>query len=228
MFKYIHDTFYPDFYRGFYYSILFVAVIISLIHFRHVGKAFKWISLLLIITLISDLIASYVYFAFRYPKNIIYHFFTPIEYFIYASAYVAFLNNKKWNRILMISVAVFVGVEILNTLFLQPLKKFPSNIFIVEDLLLVYLSLILFSRMRSMKLSNNLLKEGIFWFNSSVLFYCSLDILISGLLNLVISPQRVPGFILNILLLFNGLLYACFAISIILNANFSRKTPKIA
>lgn len=227
MFKYIHDTFYPDFYRGFYYSILFIAVIISLIYFRRLEKAFRLISLILIATFTSDLVASYVYFYFRQPKNIVYHFFTPIEYLIYASVFMIFFGDKKWNRILIVSVIFFIVLEVLNTLFFQPLKKFPSNIFIIEDLLLVFLSLILFSKMMRIKLSDNLLKEGIFWFNSSVLFYCSLDILVSGLLNLVISPQRVPGIILNILLLFNGFLYICFAISIILNANSTRKISKI-
>ena len=227
MFKYLQNAFYPDFYRGFYYSILFIAAIISLLYFKRVERTFSWICFLVIVTLICEVTSNYVYFSLHLSKNIIYHFFTPIEYFIYAYIYALFLNKKKWSRILLISVAAFIAVEIMNTLFLQPFKKFPSNIFIVEDLLLVFFSLILFTRIRKMVATKNILVEGVFWFNSAVLCYYSLDILITGLVNLASSSQNFPALIFNLLLLFNAILYLCFSVSIILNARSTRKISDI-
>ncbi len=207
---------FSDFYHGCYYCILPITMVISVVYYKGADKVFKLICVLIILTCISEFTALY----FKYHKwynGIVYNIFTPIEYFIYANIYSRFLNNKKWFKGLWISFAFLVIAEILNILFLQNINRYPTNIIKLESVLLVYLSLQLFTSMRDKPVYENILREGVFWFNSAVLFYYSFDILTSAFYDIMPSlakPEKING---HLLLLFSGLLYITFAGSILIN-----------
>src|ERR1700733_4177780 len=91
-----------DFYSVFYYSVLIIGATICMICFNKVDRPFKWLCVLIILTLSSELIAGY--FSFHHKNNgIVYIIFTPIEYFMYVMIYKMFFDDKKWEKILFIS-----------------------------------------------------------------------------------------------------------------------------
>jgi hypothetical protein len=207
---------FTDFYHAFYYIVLIIAAVISLMYFKKVDKTFGWVCLLIILTLVSELIARY--FKSHHEKNgTVYVIFTPVEYFIYAMIYKLFYNDKKWARILLISVGCLIISEVVNTIFFQSADEAPTNIINIESVLLVILSLKLFNNIREKPLYENVLNEGVFWFNSAVLFYYSFDILFWGFHNIVFRLSNPPAIIYNSLLLFSGFLYIVYAISVLLN-----------
>ena len=214
---------FTDFYRAFYYSVLIIAAAIGLLYIAKVDKAFRWICLLLILTTISELVARY-FKSHHENNNIVYVIFTPVEYFVYAMIYKMFFDDKKWTKILFISVAGLIFLELINTIFFQPISETPTNIMDIESVLLVILSLKLFISIREKPVFDNILKEGVFWFNSAVLFYYSFDILFWGFHNLVFRLENPPAIIYNSLLLFSGFLYLVFALAVLLNFNAVTKT----
>jgi hypothetical protein len=218
---------FTDFYRSFYYGFLIIAAAISLLYFKKVDKTFRWLCLLIILTLISELTAYYISQHHTKPNNIVYHIFTPVEYFMYAMIYKMFFDDKKWTKILSTSIAFLIGAEILNTFFFQSLEEDPTNIMIAESVLLVFLSLRLFINIRQTPVYENILNEGVFWFNSAVLFYYSFDILVWGLHHIKVYLLKDPPIIIySINLLFSGFLYIVYAASILLNYSSLNKIAR--
>lgn len=217
---------FSDFYHSFYYSFLIIAATFCTLYFNKVDKAFRWLSFLVIITLLSELTAKYISIGLHKPNSIVYHIFTSVEYGMYAVIYKMFFNNsKRWNTFLIVSFIVLAISEIFNTVYLQPLLVSNTNIMIAESVLLVALSLGLFIRIRETPVYNNILKEGVFWFNSAVLVYYSFNILVWGFHNIKIYQlKNPPNIIYNINLLFSGLLYLVYAASVFLNYFSCRKT----
>ena len=215
---------FTDFYHSFYYIILIIGALTGLVLVRSVSAPFKWIAILLIATIASEFIAKY-YTAVTHTinNNPVYHFFTVIEYSVYAIIYQRFFNKKGWTRLLTYSVAVFLIAEIANTSLFQPLRETPTNMFILESLVLIFLSLYLFLQVRSNMAYDNLLKEGILWFNCAILCYYSFNILIWGFHSIkVYQLTNPPTIIYSLLLLLSGLLYIVFIIALLLEYFYKR------
>ncbi len=211
-----------DFYHGFYYCVLITAFAISLIYYKTAGKAFKWIAILIFLTSISEFIALYV--GLTYGSNgIVYDIFTPIEFLIYAIIYNLFLNNRTLKNLFVgMAIAMFV-IDVANVIFFQPITEIPTNTMNIEMVLLVFLSLLLFISIRQKPIYENIIAEGVFWFNSAVLFYYSFNILIWGFYGIMYDMIDPPKINRQMLLLSSSLLYLIYASSIILNCTSENK-----
>jgi hypothetical protein len=214
---------FSDFYHTFYYLLLFTGVLVSILLFNRLESPFKWLAILLILTLVSESIAKYISSSLGKPNNIVYHIFTIIEYILYAVIYSQLFRNSGWRRILIISVFILITAEIINVLFFQPLYVDNTNTMILESIFLIIISLSLFNKIRADMEYNNILQEGIFWFNSAVLFYYSFDILIWGFHSIkVYRLENPPTLVYSINLLISGFLYLFYTIAIFLNFYFHR------
>lgn len=215
---------FSDFYHVFYYVLLITVSLLCLFLFANAQKPFKLLSILIVCTLLSELTAKYVAFVLYKSNSIVYHFFVPVEFFIYVLIYKQFFSETKWNRVLWICFAVLVLAEILNTIFLQPFKVTSTNILLLESLLLVFFSLSLFIKIRETAEYEDLLKEGVFWFNSAVLFYYAFSILAWGFHSIkVYQLENPPMLIYNFLLVFSGLMYAVYVLAISINSINAKK-----
>lgn len=213
-----------DFYHAFYYLALSVSVIVGIVLFSKIETAYKWIALLMLITLFSELIARFVGGYLHETNNIVYHFFTPVEFMLYCIIYRWFFKERFWNAVLFISFMVLLILELLNTLFFQPLQTTNTNIMIGESVLLVLISLSLFTKIMVLPVYDNILSEGVFWFNSAVLLFYSFNILVWGFHSIkVYQLQHPPTIIYDLILLFSGLLYLFFALAVTLNYQSKRK-----
>lgn len=207
---------FTDFYHAFYYSILIIAAIASIMYFRRVDRTFRSVCLLILLTVTSEFIARYCKVHYR-ANNVVYLIFTPIEFFMYAMIYKSFFNDKRWTKIIYLTIGGLIISTVVNAAFFQPPGKTPTNIMDIESVLLIILSLKLFIDIREKPVYEDVLNEGVFWFNSAVLFYYSFDILFWGIHKLVYRLDNPPVIIYNALLLFSGLLYVIYILSIFLN-----------
>lgn len=224
--KFYRSIFY-DFYHGFYYSILLISAIVGMLYFNRSQKPYKWISALLMFTLVSEVTSKYISFFPNGITSIVTHISIPLEFFFYVRIYQNFLESKKWNIILTWSVVIFLLAEIINTIYFQQLDQTPTNMLILESILLVFLSLRLFLHIRETRVFENVTKAGVFWFNSAVLIYYSFNILIWGFHSLkVYQLKNPPAIMYQLLLLFSGMLYFIYATSIIIDNIYNRKIQK--
>ena len=198
----------------------------SILLLKRVNAPFNLLAALIIATLISESTAKY--FAVNYGNNNpVYHVFTPIEYCFYTFIYSKFFKTRQWSKFLFISAAGVIVFEIVNVIFFQPLRVDDTNTMIVESLLLMFLSLMLFVRIRTTHVTGNILLKGVFWFNSIVLIYYAFDILVWGFHSLKVYQLKNPPIIMYYLMfLMSALLYIAFTFSIILNFNNKRNVAK--
>ena len=211
---------FPGFYLVFYYIALIVATIGGLVLFFKIDNVFRWISILLLITVTNELAVRYISFVLNSNISVsaIYHFFVLIEFILYAIIFSKFINSKKWDRYLIYFSIFIIIFEVFNTIYVQPLNKSNTNTMIVESVILVFLSLMLFLRIKESTTYDNILLEGVFWFNSSVLIYYAFNILVWGFHSIKVYNLENPPFIIyNLNLFFSGVLYLTFFISIYLN-----------
>ncbi len=208
---------FSDFFHSFYYCILFIGAFAGLIFIRRVNAPFKWLAVLLTATLASELIAKYFSTVLHVTNSPVYHIFTILEFIMYAIIYHYFFNTKFWTKMIIYSILFLLFAEILNTIYLQPFHTTNTNILILESLLLIFLSLSLFLQLRSNMAYENLLQEGVLWFNCGVLCYYSFSILIWGFHSIkVYELKNPPRIIYSLLLLLNGILYLIFIGTLIL------------
>jgi hypothetical protein len=207
-----------DIYDIFYYSCLSISAVTGMICLKKTDRGFKWLIILIIFTLCSELLAKYIAHGLDKPNNIVYHVFTPFEYAIYVIIFNHFMARRKWQTLLKASAIGLMLFEVINSLFFQSLRETNTNVMIVESAFLVLLSLLLFLIIRETPSPGNLLREGVFWFNSAVLCYYSFNILIWGFHNMkVYTLENPPQFMYDFNLILSGLLYMTYTTAILLH-----------
>lgn len=215
---------FSDAYAGFYYVLLIAASVACLFFIKKAQKGFRLLTFLILLTFLNELIARYVVVVLHKHNNAVYNIFTPIEFLFYILVYKQLFNSKKWNYILWLFFAVFMAAYVFNVIFFQPLSTSNTNILILEGILMEFLSLSLFIKIRNSNQYENLLDEGVFWFNSIVLLYYTMSCMIWGFHSIkVYLLQNPPMIIYNFLLIFNGVLYAVYAFAVGLNSVTTKK-----
>jgi hypothetical protein len=173
-----------------------------------VSGPFQWLSVLILMTLLSEGLAKTVVYFHLFSNNVIYHFFTPLEYGLYVIIFSKIFESKRVIRLLYASWAVLVLAEIFNTTYFQPFDHTNTNIMILESVLLVFFSLLLFLKIKDSLKYDNLLTEGVFWLNSAILVYYSFNILVWGFHSFKIyNMDNPPVIIYKVNLLFSAFLY---------------------
>jgi hypothetical protein len=201
-----------DFFDSFYYGTLIVSSVCCLLLIGKIQKQYVLLSLLIWLTLTNELLA---YFA-SYTKNgnaIVYNLFTPVEFFLYAYIFNNFFLNKRWTIIVVSCFILLICQEVVGALFVHSIihdQFVDTNI--LENVLLVFLSLGLFLKIRTTFIFQNLLLEGIFWFNSAVLFYYGYNVIFWSLFGLT-QNEAVD----NINFVLSSILYILYTFSIFLN-----------
>jgi hypothetical protein len=168
-----------------YLCFLFVSSVIGLLLFRRVSKQLKFVSILLCMTFISEMVSRMLSFKIdtSYP---VYHFYTVAEcLLLFAILYQ--MSEKSSRKILVLVVfSSLIIFSIINSIFFQGLYDYNSNVDLVKIPLTVLLSgLLIFDKINVTSADKYLLNAdlviliGIFWFNlSSFIFEASHNYLV--------------------------------------------------
>lgn len=151
--------------------VLAVAAFIGMVRYKKLTIPFKILAFSMVISLILS-IASRIA-AIEYKNN------APVSYLeewsnyvFYALVYLFLFKNKRFKTFIRISIFLITAFTILNGLFFQPFKNtFPSNIDIATGILLVIFALILFKQMLQYPVQVDIIKQSVFWYNTSILFF---------------------------------------------------------
>jgi hypothetical protein len=130
-------------------------------------------------------------------------------------------------KIVWVSTIIIIAFALLNGIFLEPAYKssFPSYLYMLTNTMLVIFSLLLFKQMLLYPIKITITSQGIFWYNTSMLFFSTTMFLNLGLINYYSQVKGDQGiyyfwygsyYILNIL------------IGIALYSNYKEKNSKYA
>jgi hypothetical protein len=97
--------------------------------------------------------------------------------------YHLFQRSITKKGVLVFTIAI-IAFAFFNAIFLQPLTKtFPSYLYLVTNTMLVMYSLLLFKQMLLYPVNIRITSQGVFWFNTSMLFFSTTMFLNLGLTN---------------------------------------------
>jgi hypothetical protein len=193
-----------------YMSILVVSFISSIRHRHYLQTADKWISFLLLLTLVSEMIAKYTTVVYQNDMYV-YHVYSPLELLLlslYFNERIALL--KKYNVGLFIGGAGII-LAVLNAILWQPLHTINSVFLMYEGFAVI--GLCLYSFYRLLMDEEEILKNVHFWFTTILLIYWSFVFFYWGLYAYFMNSFRayLPT-IIDIFQVVNIITYAGFAI----------------
>ena len=112
-------------------------------------------------------------------------FFSIIYYYLFKNIYI--------KKSIAVSTVLFISFFLINAIFIQPYNKvFPSNVLLINEILFVILSLLLFKQMLLYPVQINIIKQGIFWFNTAILFFSATMFLNFTLINYYVKHNIHP------------------------------------
>jgi hypothetical protein len=153
-----------------YFAILLSASIFGVVNFKKLTTPFKILTLFLLYTLISEVVARIFAIKFR-NSDPVYHVFVLANYYFYAAIFFYLLKRSVIRRLVLWSAVPFTCFWLINIIFFQHPRDFPSYSLMVSCILYVIYSLILFLQMLETPTEVAIFKQNIFWFNISALFY---------------------------------------------------------
>jgi len=165
------------------FSLLIIVFGIGVVCYSKLTTPFKLLALTEPVTIILDLLSKV--FSHLYKTNaLILHLECLVLYVFYSSIYYYLFQSKTMKKMVWISTVVIVGFAFFNGIFLQPAyKSFPSFLYMVTNTMLVAFSLLLFKQMLLYPIKIKITGQGIFWYNTSMLFFSTTMFLNLGLTN---------------------------------------------
>jgi len=166
------------------YTILILSLItgiIGMVSYKKLTMPFKLLSVYLSYVFLDNVVNQYVNAV--YKNNVwVLHAETIANYVFFSFIYYNLLKNKYIKKSILVSVILVTIFFIINASFLQP-SEFPSNSMLINEILFTIFSLLLFKQMLLYPLQVNILKQGVFWFNTAILFFSTTMFLNFALIN---------------------------------------------
>ncbi len=203
--------------RYIYLLTLVICIIVGFLKSKSLEKPYLNLWFLLIFTFINEVISTALN-NYKLNVNIQLHFFTVFEYYIYTRIYIAIFNDLAIKRLLNISVIILFVLQLINSLYFQPLIESNTNVLLIESLFLVFISLLYFNKIAKNILTDNILKSEAFWLNSFIFIFYSYNINIWGLHSLKVYKWLNPPFyIYDIMMGLCIIMYIVFGIILMIN-----------
>ena len=163
--------------------IILIAASIGMVRYKKLSMPFKLLSIYLL-TLLIDEIANPLVIRLYKNNLVLLHSETIIQYLFLASIYYCLFRSNKLKRAIVILTFVVLAFFVFNLIVLQPINSmFPSNAMIANEIIFVILSLVMFKQMLLYPVQVNIMKQGVFWFNTAILFFSATMFLNFAMIN---------------------------------------------
>lgn len=159
-------------YRGFaaYYLILLSGFVFGLWHVKRLSPAGKGIWLIVTISLFLELLGSYLSVVIETgsPST---HFVQMLHFIAYGYTFSKFKVNERVASGFLWTGILLAGYAVVNLIWFQGIRENPSNTSAVAAVAFVLGSLVTFFNMTKQPTPTPLLRQTLFWFNQSTLFF---------------------------------------------------------
>lgn len=171
-----------------YLIILFIIILIGLFNFKKLNSPFKILTIFILITFISESLSRF--FAKEYRNSSpVYPVYFSLQYFFLTAFYSFYLKNSR--TIIAWSWPVVLLIFFINAVFFQTVWQFPSNNILISYPVYVLCSLLLFKNMLLKIEEAPLLKQELFWYNTSSLFLYLFTFFCWSFFNILVRNNKV-------------------------------------
>ena len=151
--------------------ISFIAALVGMVRYKKLTMPFKILSIYLVLVFIQEIVNKF-YIILHKNNYIIMHAGTLIKCVSLSIIYYYLFQKKTAKTISGILTSLLTVFILINAFVFEPFDStFPSNALTADDVVFVIISLLLFKQMLQYAVQVNIYKQGIFWFNSAVLFF---------------------------------------------------------
>ncbi|MFK8046279.1 MAG: hypothetical protein AB8B72_12360 [Crocinitomicaceae bacterium] len=203
----------------FYLTLLTLVTALALWKYRKLSKAFKYLALLLVITLMSEITAKVLEVKIGSSFSV-YHFLIVggmiLNFFIYLNILV--LKKLSFLMVLGLTVVLII-LTVYNSVYIQPSYQFPSNGIMLHCFQTIFLALLLFLNMLKFPVKTALFKQPAFWLNTGNLVFYGVTFSVFAFYNFFYQSVGGNSAGFNLVYLANILLYSSYAYAILLNSN---------
>jgi hypothetical protein len=151
-------------------------VFAALYNYRHLDKVLKIAAVFLLVSAVFDLVLRLTMgMGIGNNHPVIYIFIVISILFFAAIYYYAFFSPILKKAILILS-AVALLITLFNVIFIESIWDYPSLSITVLGVLLIFFSLAYFYQLLNRQEFVHIEKQGLFWINTGVLFYFSINL----------------------------------------------------
>ena len=153
-------------------AFLFLSAIICLYRFKYTFKHFLFISLLIFVSIVIEIISYIMIKYFALSNLLIYNIHTILELFLISAFYYKNLEGIKLKKSIIIFYLFFLTYQIIE-LKIKSKNSLNEVSLIFESLYVIVFTILTFYQILHKKFQKNLFDSSIFWFNSAFLIYFS-------------------------------------------------------
>jgi hypothetical protein len=155
---------------AFYFTILISGFVFGLSRLKRLSSAGKGIWMIITISLFLELLGSYLSISIdtSAPSS---HMVLLLHFLAYGYTFSKFRVNRRFERGFLWAGILLAGFSAVNVIWIQELTDHPTLPSLLLAIALVLGSLVSYYNMMRSPSPTPLLKQGLFWFNTSTLFF---------------------------------------------------------
>jgi hypothetical protein len=175
----------------------FLPVLAALYNYKHLDKALKIAATYLLVSVLFDLALNLATIV-GVPNNLpAIHLFVIISIIFYGAIYYNAFFKPVLKKVIVIVAGVAFFIVIFNIIFIEGIWEYPSLSNTVLSVLLICFSLAYFYQLLNRQEFIHIEKQGLFWINSGVLFYFSINIFLFMLFKRIINAHQEDYYMIH-------------------------------
>lgn len=157
--------------------IMVVGIVVGLFKKAGLGKAQRWILVLLSTSLLAEILAKLV--AIANGNNYwVYHLYFPIEFTLVAMVFLGAFSKTQYKLIIKWAIGMIWIYSLLNLPGWLGTGELDTNVSIASNAAIIVLSIALLFQILSEMRYRRIERSSLFWFNMAMLSYCAGSLLL--------------------------------------------------
>lgn len=151
-------------------------VIAALYNYRYLDKVLKIAAAFFLVSAVFDLVLQLVVRMGINNNHPLIYIFIIVSVLFFAAIYFYASFNPKFKKAILILSAIVLLIILFNVIFIESIWDYPSLSITVLGVLLIFFSLMYFYQLLNRQEFIHIEKQGLFWINTGVLFYFSINL----------------------------------------------------
>jgi hypothetical protein len=162
-------------------------------NFRYLDRIAKIIGAFLVVSAIADLL-QWLLPVWHMPNIPVVHVFVILNIIFFCAIYYKAFFEAYAKKVTLILSAIAL---VITVWFIKHILDYPTEANTASSIVFIVLSLIYFYQLLTRQEFVHIEKQGLFWFNSAVLFYFSINIFLFMLIIRIPVNDRPTFYIIN-------------------------------
>jgi len=176
----------------------FLPLLAASYNYSRLDRVLKIMTAFCVVSAISDLASLILsHFKVAYNTYFLMHLFDIVAVLFFTAIYCHVFYKPLLKKVTLLLGSISLLLMIINGLFIEGIKVYPSVSNTVLSLFLVPLSLIYFYQLLTRQEFVHIEKQGLFWINAGVLFYYSVTIFLFMLWNKINQAEKAEYYMVQ-------------------------------